>query len=112
MRMEDVNARKAYIQNVRKSFDSPNRRYEFEKEADTKGEAQEGSSFFKLRLFAAAFLFAAYIFCDRTNTEIYHVSTKEVMETFAGDFDYGNVKEELQQVFHVIQEQTKPDELP
>lgn len=112
MRMEDVNARKAYIQNVRKSFDSPNRRYEFEKEADTKGEAQEGSSFFKLRLFVAAFLFAAYILCDRTNTEIYHVSTKEVLETIARDFDYGNVKEELQQVFYVIQEQTKPDELP
>ena len=32
MRMEDVDARKAYIQNVRKSFDSPGRRYEFEKE--------------------------------------------------------------------------------
>ena len=34
MRMKDVEARKAYIQNVRKSFDSPKRQYEFEKETD------------------------------------------------------------------------------
>ena len=102
MRMEDVNARKTYIQNVRKSFDLPNRRYEFEKESDTKGEAEEGSSFFKLRLLIAAVLFAAYIFCDRTNTVLYHVSTKEVSEMVTKDFDYGDVKEELQQVFQVI----------
>ena len=110
MRMEDVNARKAYVQNVRKSFDSPNRRYEFETGEDTKGEAENGFPFFKVRLFIAAALFAAYIFCDRTNTVIYHISSKEVYETIAKDFDYGNVREELQQVFHVIQEKTELDE--
>ncbi len=109
MRMEDVNARKAYVENIRKSFDSPNRRYEFEKEADTKGEAEDGSSFFKFRLLIAALLFAAYIFCDRTNTVFYHISTEEVAETIARDFNYSNVQEELQQVFYVIQEKTKKD---
>ena len=47
MRMEDVNARKAYIQNVRKSFDSPERKYEFEKEADTKEKLWKASPFLK-----------------------------------------------------------------
>lgn len=106
MRMEDVNARKAYIQNVRRSFDEPNRRYEFEKETDTKGETADGSSFFKIRLFIAAALFAAYIFCDKTDTAIYHISTGKVFETIAEDFDYGSMKEELQQVFHIIEEKT------
>ena len=36
MRMKDVNARKEYIRSVRKSFDSPKRQYEFEKESDQK----------------------------------------------------------------------------
>ena len=45
MRMKDVEARKAYIQNVRKSFDSPKRQYEFEKETDAKGgEASDSLS--------------------------------------------------------------------
>ncbi len=103
MRMEDVNARKAYIQNVRKSFDSPGREYEFKREPDTKGEAAEGFSFFKIRLVAAALLFAAYIYCDRTNTVVYHVSTKEVMEKIEADFDYEKARNEIVEVFHAIQ---------
>ena len=109
MRMEDVNARKAYVQNVRKSFDSPNRRYEFETGEDTKGEAENSFPFFKVRLFIAAALFAAYIFCDRTNTVIYHISSKEVFETIARDFDYDNMTKELQQVFHVIDKKTETE---
>ncbi len=109
MRMEDVNARKAYVQNVRKSFDSPNRKYEFEKDTDTKGEAEEGFPFFKIRLFIAAVLFAAYIFCDRTNTVFYHISTDEVAETIARDFNYDNVREELQQVFHIVETEMEQD---
>lgn len=102
MRMEDVDARKAYIQNVRKSFDSPGRRYEFEKEPDTKGEAEGGFSFFKIRLIIAALLFAAYIYCDRTNAVVYNVSTKEVTEKIAADFDYEKARDEIIETFHVI----------
>lgn len=104
MRMEDVNARKTYIQNVRKSFDSPERNYEFEKEADTKekGEALEGFSFFKIRLIVAALLFAAYIYCDRTDTAVYHVSTKEVTEKISVDFDYEKAGDEILEAFHSI----------
>lgn len=47
MRMEDVDARKAYIQNVRKSFDSPGRRYEFEKNRIRKEKRKEASPFLK-----------------------------------------------------------------
>ncbi len=104
MRMEDVNARKAYIQKVRKSFDSPNRNYEFEKESVTKGEAADGFSFFKVRLLIAVFIFAAYVLCDQTNTGFYHYSTKEVAEKIAQDYDYSHAKEEVLQVLgHTIE---------
>lgn len=103
MKMEDVNARKEYIKNIRKSFDSPERKYEFEKESDTKGEAAEGFSFFKIRLIIAALLFAAYIYCDRTNAVVYHVSTKEVTEKISADFDYEKARDEVLEAFHAIQ---------
>lgn len=102
MRMKDVNARKAYIQNVRKSFDVQNRKYEFEKEPVTKGEAEEGFSFFKVRLLIAVLLFAGYVFCDRTNTDIYHFSTKEISEKIAHDFNYEDAKEDVLQVWKML----------
>lgn len=103
MRMEDVNARKAYIQNVRKSFDSTDRKYEFERESNITRDTEGGFSFFKVRLCIAVIIFGVYIFCDKTNTAVYHVSMKDISETIAKDFDYSSVKEELQQVFHVIE---------
>lgn len=102
MRMEDVNARKAYIQNIRKSFDSPGRKYEFEKETDTKGEAQEGFSFFKVRLLIAALLFAAYIYCDRADVVVYDVSAKDVTEKISADFNYKKAGEEILEAFYAI----------
>ena len=104
MRMEDVNARKAYIQNVRKSFDSPGREYEFQKNTDTKGEAMEGFSFFKVRLIAAALIFAAYIFCDKTNTAVYTLTAKDVSEKIVENMDYEKARGEILEVFQVIQQ--------
>ena len=100
MRMEEVDARKAYIQKVRKSFDSPERSYEFEKGNNTKGEAEEGFSFFKIRLLVAVLLFAAYVFCDRTGTFLYGYSAKDVAEEIAQDLDYQKAGEEIVQAFH------------
>lgn len=99
MRVEDVNERKAYIQSVRRSFDSPNRNYEWEKESSTKGEAADGFSFFKVRFLIAVFIFAAYVLCDRTNTGFYRYSTREVAEKVEQDYDYHHVKEEVLQAF-------------
>lgn len=102
MRMEDVNARKAYVQKVRSSFDSPKRRYEFEKGPISQEEASDGFPFWKVRLFIAALLFAAYIFCDRTNTEISHISMKEVSDEIAKDFSYEDAKEGALQAWKLI----------
>ncbi len=102
MRMEDVNARRAYIQSVRKSFDAPGREYEWKKEADTKGEAMEGFSFFKARLLIAALLFAAYVFCDRTDRALYHVTMKQISDEIVRDVDYTAVREEVMQVFRAF----------
>lgn len=97
MRMEEVNARKAYIQNVRKSFDSPNRNYEWEKEYNTKGEATDGFSFFKMRLLIAVLIFAAYVLCDQTNTMVYEYSTKDVVQKIAENYDYDDTMEKVMQ---------------
>ena len=99
MRMKDVNARKEYIRSVRKSFDSPKRQYEFEKESDQKGETGDSFSFFKVRLLLAGFIFAAYILCDKTGTKFYQFSTKEISEKIAQNYDYGKVEEEVLAVF-------------
>lgn len=100
MRIEDAYARKAYIQSVRQSFDEPNRKYEWETDSLTKGEAEEGFSFFKVRLLIAVFIFAAYVLCDQTNTLFYQYSTDEVAQKIAQNYDYSKVKEEVVQVFH------------
>lgn len=103
MRMEDVNARKAYIQKARSSFDSPKRRYEFEQDSVSKREAADGFPFWKVRLLAAALLFAAYIFCDRTDTEINHISMKDVSEEIVHNFSYEDAKEGARQAWKWIQ---------
>lgn len=105
MRMKDVNARKDYIQKVRKSFDAPDRRYEFEREPVTKGEAEESFSFLKVRLLLAVLLFAGYVFCDRTNTDIYRFSTKEISEKIAHDFNYDDAKEGAMQVWKMLKKE-------
>ncbi|MBO5303558.1 MAG: hypothetical protein J6A92_05865 [Lachnospiraceae bacterium] len=99
MRIEDAYARKAYIQNVRRSFDDPQRKYEWEYNTDTKGEADTDSfSFFKVRLLIAVCIFAAYVLCDKTNTLFYQYSTKEVAEKIAENYDYTQIKDEVEQV--------------
>lgn len=100
MRIEDAYARKAYIQNVRKSFDNPERKYEWENDSDTKGEAADSFSFYKVRIFIAVCIFAAYVLCDQTNTLFYHFSTEEVAEKIAQNYNYTEIKEEVMQVFH------------
>ncbi len=107
MRMEEVDKRKAYIQQVRKSFDLPERSYEFERDLDTKGEVQEGFSFFKVRLLVAAFIFGAYVLCDYTKTNFYQYSTKDVAKMIEQEFDYDGMKEKALQAFHQIQVKRK-----
>lgn len=99
MRMKDVDARKEYIRSVRKSFDLPKRQYEFEKESEQKGETGDSFSFFKIRMLLAGFIFAAYVLCDKTGTKFYDVSTQEISEKIAQNYDYGKVEEEVREVF-------------
>ena len=103
MRMEDVNARKAYIKRVRQSFDAPGRGYEFEKSPDVKEEGPNEFLFVKLRFLAAALIFAAYIFCDRAGVKIYRYSTGEVAEKIAKGYDYSEAREEVMQGFRALE---------
>lgn len=104
MRIEDVNTRKAYVQSVRKSFDTPNHKYEWEGISDTKGEAADCFSFFKVRLLIAVFIFVAYILCDQTNTMFYQYSTEEIAEKIAENYDYQQTKDKVLQVMYQTME--------
>jgi len=88
MRIEEVQARKAYIESIRKSFDAPNRNYEWEKQDSQPDTTVESGSFFKVRLLLAVFILIAYILCDQTNTMFYQYSTKDVAEKIAQDYDF------------------------
>ena len=99
MRMEDVEARRAYVQRVRQSFDQPGRKYEFEKEQAATEQENDDFLFIKIRFLIAVLIFAAYVFCDQTGTMIYQFSTDEVAEKIAKDYDYMDAKEEVMQVF-------------
>lgn len=91
MRREDVENRKKYIQKIRSSFeDKPYARWESDEE--TKGEAQDGFSFFKVRLLLAVFIFTAYVLCDQTGTKFYQFSTKDIAEKIEESYDYTNVE--------------------
>lgn len=100
MRMEEVNARKAYIQNIRKSFDSPGKSYEWEQSRETQGEASDSFSFFKVRLLLAVFIFAAYILCDRTNTLFYRYSAGDIVEKIEENYNLEETGQELLETFH------------
>lgn len=100
MRMEDVDARRAYIESARRSFDARNGSYEFEKEPEhKKGEASDELSFFKIRFVIAALLFAAYIFCEKTDASVYDMTAKKISEKIEKTFDYRTAGDRAWQAF-------------
>ena len=102
MRMDEVEARKAYIQRVRQSFDTPGRKYEFEKEAAPDREENNEILFVKIRLVVAALLFAAYVFCDQTGIKVYRYTAGEVAQQIAKNYDYLEAKDEVMAVFQAL----------
>ena len=91
MRREDVDNRKKYVQKIRSSFED--KRYaHWEADEETKGEAPDSFSFFKVRLLLAVFIFTAYVLCDQTGAKFYQFSTKDVAEKIEESYDYTNVE--------------------
>ncbi len=102
MRIEEAEARKAYIQRVRQSFDAPGRSYEFEKAPEQQADETNEFAFVKIRLLIAALIFAAYVFCDQAGMKIYQYSTREVAQKIAKDYDYNEAKDEVMQVLNAF----------
>lgn len=106
MAQDAVEARRAYIRSVRDSF------HEREKgtyEAHTVGgsrtirprehsetaediETAGSGSLLKARLLLSAFLFAAFVFCDRTGEKFLTLTTEEICEKLAQNYDYTNLE--------------------
>lgn len=91
MRREDVDNRKKYVQKIRSSFEDKKYAH-WEEDQETKGEAPDSFSFFKVRLLLAVFIFAAYVLCDQTGTKFYLFSTEDVAEKIEENYDYTNVE--------------------
>lgn len=64
-------ARKQYVEEVRRSFGHAQAEYEEEPPAGA-------ASFFKLRLLAAVCIFTAFVLCDRTGNRFYNYTTDEI----------------------------------
>ncbi|MCI8890790.1 MAG: hypothetical protein HFH34_05475 [Eubacterium sp.] len=71
---EYAQARKQYVEEVRRSFNhvQPD---EYEEEPTVRAV-----SFFKVRLLIAVCIFAAFVLCDRTGSRFYNYTTDEVVE--------------------------------
>ena len=70
-----VQARKQYVDEVRRSFRQQEDTDEFEDELPEAGSA----SFFKVRLLISVCIFAAFLLCDRTGSRFYNYSTDEII---------------------------------
>lgn len=91
MTEDSVEARRAYIQSVKDSFDQENRRGG--RNAAGAGGGEDDviagmGSMFKVRLLISAFLLAAFIFCDRTGERIASYTTEEVYARLEENYDY------------------------
>lgn len=71
---EYAQARKQYVEEVRRSF------HHMQPE-EYEEEPQAGAvSFFKVRFLIAVCIFAAFVLCDRTGSRFYDHTTEEVVE--------------------------------
>jgi len=74
-RNDYVQARKQYVDEVRRSFQQQEEPDEFEDELQETGSA----SFFKVRLLISVCIFVAFLLCDRTGSRFYHYTTDEII---------------------------------
>ncbi len=73
-RNDYAQARKQYIEEVRRSF-----RHEEEDEYDNNEPSAGAASFFKVRLLIAACIFTAFVLCDQTGSRFYNYTTDEII---------------------------------
>lgn len=72
---EYAQARKQYVEEVRRSFLHNTREDDYEERESDSGSA----SFWKIRLLIAVCIFAAFVLCDRTGSSFYNYTTDEVV---------------------------------
>lgn len=91
MDMEHVERRRNYVQDIRKSFDTPKSGNPREKRAET-AEGANRYSFIKVRLLIALFIFAAFVLCDQTNTLFYSHTTTDIIKKIETNYDYSSIE--------------------
>ncbi|MGN0350548.1 MAG: hypothetical protein ACI4ES_02770 [Roseburia sp.] len=74
-----IDERKRYVAEVKKSFETGYGVNTYED--DYSGSIEQSSSFslFRFRFMIAVFLFCVYLYCDYTETPIYHYTTEDVV---------------------------------
>ena len=74
MQNDYAQARKQYVEEVRRSF-----RHAQEDDYEEDEPVSVSVSFLKVRLLISVCIFAAFILCDRTGSQFYHYTTEEVI---------------------------------
>lgn len=100
MAQDAVEARRAYIRSVRDSFQEGGQGNCGSRTARLRapdGTAEDietagSGSLLKARLLLSAFLFAAFVFCDRTGEKLLTLTTEEICEKLAQNYDYTNLE--------------------
>lgn len=126
MAEETVEARRSYIKSVRDSFEDKEKqgRYDAhtaggsravrlreqgrtEEEADP---ALAGSgSMFRVRLLLSVFLFAAFVFCDKTGEKLVTLTTEEIYEKLSQNYDYTNLDKYVMMASDAFQKEVEDE---
>ncbi len=101
---EYVERRRRYIQEVRNSFsdrkDGTKKEQLFGGSLQTDAEADTVGSFavWKVKILIAIMLFAAFVFCDRTDTPLFSMSTDAIVEQLKENDLLPMAKKTLEQI--------------
>lgn len=123
MAEETVEARRAYIRSVRASFEDKGRkgRYDIHTAGGSwadrvrAGEQEEelssvgSGSMLKARLLLSVFLFAAFVFCDKTGEKLLTLTADEVCERLEENYDYTKLEKYVMMASDVFSKEVEDE---
>lgn len=113
MTADEIKDRKKYIEEIRNSFpecgieagDRGRMRsgdYDHVKTLEAETSSAAIASGIRLRLFVSVLLFATFFAMQKNNTNVFGVSTEEVIDKIEENYDYTNLEKYVMMIFDSI----------